>query len=421
MRKRIKTIILLSGFLSMLVFLILSCNSGNKEKTKMEMNEYQKGTFGYALKILKNADNNLVVLKDKSGESQIIVSAHFQGKVFTSSAEGLTGNSFGWVNFELIKSGDRLEHMNGYGSEDRLWIGPEGGQFSVFFKPGGAMDFSNWFTPAPFDYEPWELISKTDTKVEIKKDMILKNYSGTEFNIRVNRNVSLLSKFGIQNLLNIEIPVNVKQVGFESENIITNTGDNSWTKKSGTISIWMLSMFNTSPGATVVIPYHEGDEKELGKIATTNYFGEISDERLLIKDGAIYFKVDGKKRRKLGLAPGRVKPVSGSYDETNGVLTIVQYSVPEDNNEYVNQLWPWQDKPFIGDVMNSYNDGPLEDGTQMGPFYEIESSSPAAFLAPEENLVHYHRVIHFVGGKKELNKISVKVLGVTIEQIIKAF
>jgi hypothetical protein len=37
-------------------------------------------------------------------------------------------------------------------------------------------------------------------------------------------------------------------------------------------------------------------------------------------------------------------------------------------------------EPYKGDVINSYNDGPLEDGSQLGPFYEIEASSPALGL-----------------------------------------
>ena len=110
-------------------------------------------------------------------------------------------------------------------------------------------------------------------------------------------------------------------------------------------------------------------------------------------------------------------PISGSYDAENRVLTIVKYSVPERDADYVNQLWPWQDNPFKGDVMNVYNDGPLEDGSQMGPFYEIESSSPAAFLEKGENITHYHRVFHFTGPEDQLGKLSVKILGVTLDEI----
>jgi len=103
------------------------------------------------------------------------------------------------------------------------------------------------------------------------------------------------------------------------------------------------------------------------------------------------------------------------------VLTIVQYSIPPGIVEYVNQLWPWQEEPFIGDVMNAYNDGPLEDGSQLGPFYEIESSSPAAFLAPGGRIVHHHNIFHFTGDENQLTEIAKSVLGVSLEEIKSAF
>ena len=89
--------------------------------------------------------------------------------------------------------------------------------------------------------------------------------------------------------------------------------------------------------------------------------------------------------------------------------------------EYVNSLWEHQEEPFKGDVLNSYNDGPLEDGSQMGPFYEIESSSPAAFLKLGESITHYHRVFHFIGEEADLDRITKQVLGVSINQITSVF
>ena len=50
--------------------------------------------------------------------------------------------------------------MNAYGGENRLWLGPEGGRFSMFFKPGDSMVFNNWKTPAPFDTEPWKVTAQ---------------------------------------------------------------------------------------------------------------------------------------------------------------------------------------------------------------------------------------------------------------------
>ena len=53
----------------------------------------------------------------------------------------------------------------------------------------------------------------------------------------------------------------------------------------------------------------------------------------------------------------------------------------------------------------------------MGKFYEIESSSPAAMLAPGGSLQHIHRTIHLKGSKEDLDKIALKILGVTVDAI----
>ncbi len=75
-----------------------------------------------------------------------------------------------------------------------------------------------------------------------------------------------------------------------------------------------------------------------------------------------------------------------------------------------------QEEPFAGDAINAYNDGPI-NGSQMGRFYEVESSSPAAALKSGEAIIHRNAVIHFTGDKESLNKISMKLLNVPVDAI----
>ena len=106
----------------------------------------------------------------------------------------------------------------------------------------------------------------------------------------------------------------------------------------------------------------------------------------------------------------------GSYDAENGLLTIVEYSFAGDST-YVNSLWEFQEEPYKGDVVNSYNDGPFEDGSQLGPFYELESSSSAKELEPGQVMEHIHKTYHFEGDFDLLNMISKSALGVDLNQI----
>jgi hypothetical protein len=111
----------------------------------------------------------------------------------------------------------------------------------------------------------------------------------------------------------------------------------------------------------------------------------------------------------------------GSFDSRNNILTLLFCHLPEGITDYVNSAWQLQDKPYSGDAFNSYNDGPLADGSQMGPFYELETSSPAASLAPGKSLTHSQVTVHLTGDRTLLNEISVKTLGVSLKEIEEAF
>jgi len=382
-----------------------------------EKTEMAKKTFGDDLAFLKKY-TDVVVLSDTSGNSQVAVLPALQGRAMTSTAGGTEGLSFGWINRELIASGKTVEHINVYGGEDRFWIGPEGGQFSIFFKEDVPFDLEHWFTPAPIDTEPFELVSKSNNHAILKKDMQLENYSRTIFNLRVDRDIRVLERSEALDALGITAAKTVKIVAFESNNTMTNTGNKAWEKETGLLSIWILGMFNPSPATTIVVPFNAGTEDELGPIVNDAYFGKVPANRLVVKDGVMFFSGDGQYRSKIGLSPQRARPIAGSYDAVNKVLTIVQYNKPETAADYVNSMWELQAEPYKGDVVNSYNDGPSEPGAKpMGPFYELETSSPAAALKPDGTISHIHRTYHLQGPEADLDTIAKATLGATITEM----
>jgi hypothetical protein len=403
------------GCFAMAGLLFVSCANDPNPKSRQSFS-LPTGTFGYDLTFLQQHDS-VMVLKTTDGESQVLVSPKYQGKVFTSTAEGEGGKSFGWINYKAF-SGPLDPHMNAYGGENRLWLGPEGGPFSLFFPKNADMTFSNWKTPAAFDTEPWAVKSKSAVSVQMEKRASLTNYAGTVLDVSVSRHVSILERGEIQSLTSLPVDSSVKMVGYKTINILTNTGQKAWTERSGAPCIWMLDMLNPSPETTIVIPYNDSVSAG-GKVATTNYFGEIPADRVKYSNGILFFKADGKSRGKLGLTPLRAKPVAGSWDAASGVLTIALFDVDK-AGKYLNQEWTTSKPPFGGDAVNAYNDGPLADGKQMGPFYEIESVSPAAFLQPGASLTHNHTVLHFTGNKMMLDSLAKKLLGISLDEIQKA-
>jgi len=393
-----------------LFFIMLSTSCNDRSVTNVTPSDTasRPGTFAYDLQFLKAHDSVIVL---KSGDARVIVSPKYQAKVFTSTATGDAGPSFGWIHYKAF-DGPQDPHMNAYGGENRLWLGPEGGKFSLFFPPGAKMEFANWKTPAAFDTEPWTVAAQDEQSVRLTKTMALTNYAGTALFIGIDRNITILDRAAIDSTLSLPADTAVYAVGYRTLNTLINTGAQAWTEKTGMPCLWLLDMFNPSPATTIVIPYG-GDTT---KPATTDYFGEIPGDRIKYEQNVLYFKADGKSRGKLGIHPHRTRPVAGSYDAQHQVLTITLFDT-DTTARYLNQEWKTTRPPFSGDAVNAYNDGPLADGSQMGPFYELESVSPAAFLAPGQSQTHRHSVFHFTGPEASLDAICRKTLGVSIEKI----
>lgn len=384
-------------------------------------NPSDAATFGDDLAFLKK-HTNVIVLGDADFGGQVALVAEYQGRVMTSTTHGSEGLSFGWINRELIASGKTGPHINVYGGEDRFWLGPEGGQYSIFFKAGSPFDLEHWQTPPLIDTEPFDLKSRSAREAVFTRHATLTNYSGTTFALGIERTIRLLAPATAASVLGLHWPEGAHVVAYESVNALTNKGQKAWERESGLLSIWILGMFNPSPETTVVIPYVDGPEDNLGPVVNDAYFGKVPDDRLVARDGVIFFSGDGEHRAKIGLSPQRAKNIAGSYDARNKVLTLVHYDKPADATEYVNSMWELQDKPYAGDVVNAYNDGPPAPGKPpLGPFYELETSSPAAALAPGETITHTHRTIHVEGDEAALDRIAKKALGVGLEAISSAF
>ncbi len=379
-----------------IVLLFLAACTGREKKDKNKLTTMATDTLSQYGCNRDFLSRYVRVIELRSGNSAIALVPAWQGRVMTSTAEGDKGFSFGWINRDLIASGQIQPHINAFGGEERLWLGPEGGQFSIYFKKGDPFVYDKWQVPAWLDTAPFGVISQTDSSALFALDAETMNYSGTNLMFRLEREVTLMKTDGIRKQLGFDLE-GLNSIAYRSANRIINKGENAWVKETGLLSIWMLGMFIPSPSVIVVIPFNKGDEKVMGPPVNDSYFGKISADRLKVTDKHIFFRADGKSRGKIGLPPLRATGTLGSFDSANNILTLVVCPLPAGVTDYVNSAWQIQENPYSGDALNSYNDGPLEDGSQMGPFYEIETSSPAAALIPGEDLntcpVHsaYHR------------------------------
>jgi hypothetical protein len=375
-----------------------------------------QGMYNYDKDFLQKHTKKVLELKDSSGQAKILLSADYQGRVMTSTATGDTGTSFGWLNYKLIESGEKKTQFNPVGGEERFWIGPEGGQYSIYFKAGDSFNIAHWQVPAIVDTVMYDVTQADNSKAVFTKTATLTNYSGTTFNIAIQRAINLLDKKSIEQKLNTAIPNTVYCVGYETDNQIKNTGTTDWKKDKGLLSIWLLGMMTPTEETKVIIPFKPLPNAD--SLITKNYFGDIPPERLQIKDSVLYFTCDGKYRSKIGLSPLIAKSIAASFDFKKNVLTLILFPVDK-NGLYVNSKWEIQKEPFKGDVVNSYNDGPLQDGSQLGPFYEVEASSSASELEQGQTQEYRQTTCHLQGDYESLRTLAQQLLGVDLNDVRK--
>lgn len=391
-----------------LSLLLISCD---KPKTKLV-----EGTYTYDADFLRKNTKGVIELSDATGQAKVLLSADYQGRVMTSTASGDEGSSYGWMNYSLISSGEKKKQFNPIGGEERFWLGPEGGQYSLYFHQGDSFSIKNWQVPTLIDTEAFDVVESNSTSATFSKKASIANYSGTVFDLFIERKISLLNESELESILNRQLPEGVKYVGYQTENQVKNVGTNDWKKEGGLISIWLLGMFTPSDQTTVMIPFKPAPNAR--ELITTSYFGIIPAERLQIQDSVLFFTCDGKYRSKIGLSPIIAKPISASYDFKKNILTITHFEIAHDAS-YVNSKWEMQSEPYRGDAVNSYNDGPLADGSQLGPFYELESSSPALELKAGESSIYRQVTVHLEGDFEKLNVLAKNVLGVDLNTIKK--
>ena len=394
----------------------IGCNDSGNRKYISISDSVSKGSFGYDLAFLKKHNKRIITLERTAGDAKLLISADYQGRVMTSTATGDTGTSFGWINYNLLASGKKNKQFNPVGGEERFWLGPEGGQYALYFKGGDSFNINHWQVPAFIDSDSFEVKETAQNHVTFSKQTSISNYAGTVFDISIQRTISLFDKKQLEEKLKTKIPEDLHFVAYESVNRLTNSGKEDWKQERGLLSIWLLGMFTPSDQTKVIIPFHQSENA--GSLITSNYFGDIAAGRLQVKDSVLFFTCDGKYRSKIGLSPLIAKPVAGSFDFSKNILTLIVFSV-EKNGAYVNSKWELQKEPFKGDVVNAYNDGPMSDGSQLGPFYELESSSPSTELKKGGSLEYRQVTCHIQGKYKSLQTIAQQVLGINLDAVRK--
>ncbi len=252
---------------------------------------------------------------------RVAICPDYQGRIMTSSFAGDRGASLGWINYDFITAGKHDPAFNNYGGEDRFWLGPEGGQYALWFKLEEKQVVKNWFTPSALNTGAFRVISHNATSCRLARRVRVTNASEYTFDLEVERAVRLVDVKQFEASFGVMAADEVRQketqtfplpyVGFETVNTAKNVGPTAWDTLSGMVSIWTLGQFPSGDQTVIIVPYKPGSDAELGQVVQSDYFGTVPDDRLKVTPSAVLFRADGKFRAKLGTSQKRAPPLRG--------------------------------------------------------------------------------------------------------------
>jgi hypothetical protein len=333
-----------------------------------------------------------VVLRSGVERARIVVSPMLQGRVMTSSTGDVDSPSFGWINREAIAVIRDDLRFSDYGGEDRFWLGPEGGQFGLFFGYGSDFEKENWRCPSALDRGGFRVIERDAGRVEMERRMAVANHNGAKFALHVRRTISALGRKEIESVLGMTIPGAARAVGFVSENAVTNEAPVPMDKESGLLSVAVAGQFPRPSFSAVIAPC-----ENRRPVVTLGYFG--GDPALLLGLSERYVSADLQQQAewKIGIPAESCRDTIAAIThlQSRWVLTIIKFDRPIGAAEYVNSTWRRQEEPYVGDALHIRNGGrPPSAQESDPPHFEIQSSSPALALGVGESHTHRHWTVH---------------------------
>ena len=359
--------------------------------------------------------DDAIVLSGEGG-SKVLVSPRFQGRIMTTRVGPI--ESVGFVSLKTIAEGETHPNFNNFGGQDRYWLGPEAGQYGIYFPPGVDFDRKVWQVPPDFDRGPFKVVEKDAGKVKFTRDISVMNYIGTRFKARAEREVGLIPSAQLSRALGVDLPAGVNYCGSYSENKLINAGDQPWKKETGLINIWILGQFEPGEQTVIIAPFKPGDGPAY---RDEPYFGKVKPDRLKVVGNAVLLRADARSEGKVGIAQKRTGGLAGSIDFQNHLLVVVRFDVPKEEAMYGNSSWVKnQPDPYSGDLFQTYNSDRSGSPDQRYAFYELESVSPSVELDPGKGVLHRHETYCFQGDDGKLKELARKILGVDLDEVRKA-
>jgi len=315
---------------------------------------------------------SVIELYDQLG-GRVAITPEWNGRVLTSTCDGLKGNSFGCVNVRAIEA-DRFEY---FGGEDQWTISPRIHSFAVE--------------------------SIKENKAVLQRTLQLTDARGKPAELNMERSISLLNRrrigdwFGnaVADALERE---DVSVVGFRTTNTVRSN-------ESSHIASRQRGMFNGSPHAFVIVstPQKSFTSEPESFPVDIDYLGGAPHGRIRHMPNALLLRADGVGRCQVTMPYSLSPSILGAVELRFGTLTLWTFDLPGDSEE---------------DRVRIYNSGFTHDyGLDWAAQYEVNCFSAARPLQPEEPLIYCQHTLHLAADDNTLDDIVQEIFDVSLAEI----
>jgi len=369
-------------------------------------------------KLFLESKTHVIELINEFG-ARVAVCPDWNGRVMTSSCDGIDGDSFGLIRVKEIETIDPHSSYLAYGGEVQFSLSPRNG-------PCGLHGTAHGYCEGPFEIDS----APTEPILRMRRVLHIRNQIGMHFDLNIRRTVKLLNAGDVQDIFGHDIEdaisqENVSYVAYEAGSTVINVGQPLHRDK-GLFSIRARSMFNAGPNVIVIIPFRRlVDEFGGGEHSDLElyYYGRSPRGMLRQLNGNILLHADGRRHCAVLVPKTQAQPVYGSIDYRAGVLTIVRFNLPNEPErfEYLSDRPTKQSQettPCTESVLHVYNSGDAPDTGQLtSPYYAFDAFSPTAELAHGESLSHVQATVHVSADSKTLDYLIQKIFAANYEQV----
>ena len=313
---------------------------------------------------------SVVELYDQLG-GRVAVSPEWNGRVLTSTCDGLKGNSFGCVNARAIDA-ERYEY---FGGEDHWTISPL--------------------------THPFAIESIRESKAVLQRALQTTDALGKKIELKLSRSISLLNrqKIGVwfgDDVTDALEQENVSVVAFRTENTVQS-------HEHAHIASRQRGMFNASPHAFVIISTSPQRFDAAPLPMDIDYLGGAPHRRIRHISQALLVRADGLGRCQVTMPYSASPSILGAVDLRQGTLSLWTFDLPGDSEE---------------DIVRIYNSGFTQAyGLDWAAQYEVNCFSAARKLLPTESLVYCQHTLHLAADDSTLGDLVHQLFDVSLEEI----